>query len=38
MSYGAVTLMTDAYRRKAGVSDTLTDAEKRDIVAFLKAL
>jgi cytochrome c peroxidase len=38
MSYGAVTLMTDAYRRKAGVSDTLTDAEKSDIVAFLKAL
>ncbi len=38
MSYGAVPLMTDAYRRKAGVSDTLTDAEKSDIVAFLKAL
>ena len=38
VNHGAVTLMTDAYRRKAGVSDTLTDAEKRDIVAFLKAL
>ena len=38
MSYGAVSLMTDAYRKKAGVSDSLSDAEKSDIVAFLKAL
>jgi cytochrome c peroxidase len=38
MSYGAVSLMTDAYRRKAGVSDSLSDAEKNDIVAFLKTL
>jgi cytochrome c peroxidase len=38
MSYGAVPLLTDAYRRKSGVSDSLSDAEKRDIVAFLKAL
>ncbi len=38
MSYGAVSLMTDAYRRKAGVSDHLSAAEKNDIVAFLKAL
>ena len=38
MSYGAVTLMTETYRKKAGVTDTLTDAEKSDIVAFLKAL
>lgn len=38
MAYGAVTLMTDAYRKKTGVSDTLTDAEKSDIVAFLKGL
>lgn len=38
MSYGAVSLMTDAYRRKAGVSDSLSDAEKSDIAAFLKAL
>jgi cytochrome c peroxidase len=38
MSYGAVSLMSDDYLRKAGITDKLSDAEKRDIVAFLKAL
>ena len=38
MSYGAVTLMTDAYRKKTGVADRLSNAEKLDIVAFLEAL
>lgn len=38
MTYGAVPLMTDAYRKNTGVGTTLTDAERRDIVAFLKAL
>jgi cytochrome c peroxidase len=38
MTYGAVPLMTDAYRKNTGIGGTLTDAEKRDIVAFLKAL
>ena len=38
MSYGAVSLMSDDYLRKAGIIDKLSDAEKLDIVAFLKAL
>jgi cytochrome c peroxidase len=38
MSDGAVGLMTNAFRRRTGVADKLSDAEKRDIVAFLKAL
>ena len=30
--------MFDFYAKKAGTTDTLSDAEKRDLVAFLRAL
>jgi cytochrome c peroxidase len=33
-----VTFMWDFYKKKADSKDTLSDAEKRDIVAFLRAL
>jgi cytochrome c peroxidase len=33
-----VTFMWDAYKKKTDSKDTLSDAEKRDIVAFLRAL
>ena len=33
-----VTFMWDAYKKKTDSKDTLSDGEKRDIVAFLRAL
>jgi len=35
---GAVTFIWDFYRKKSDSKDTLTGADKRDLVAFLRAL
>jgi cytochrome c peroxidase len=34
----AVSFMWDFYKKKNDSKDTLTDADKRDLVAFLRAL